>query len=100
MFDSDRSQYAEVERNARQLAESISRLIKNEKGHMSAEKREKMEHMKQQARDTYARTREGVQTKMQDVDKYAHENVWKTAAISAAVGAVLSSLLYAKKRNR
>lgn len=98
MFDSGRSPYAEVERNARQLAESISRLMKEEKGNISEEGREKMERMKHQAQDAFTRTRDTAQAKAQEIDEYAHDNVWKTAAISAAVGVVLSTLFYSKRK--
>ncbi|MEX0650163.1 MAG: DUF883 C-terminal domain-containing protein [Candidatus Andersenbacteria bacterium] len=98
MFDSERTRYAQLERDARHLAESISRVMREEGEELGEVGKEKLEHVKAQARHMYDRTKDTVEEKVFEIDDLAHEHVWKTAAISAAIGAVIGSIIFRHRR--
>lgn len=98
MFHSEREQYAQLERDARRLAETISGIVGHEREAAGDIAREKMEHVKERAHDMYDRARSTAEEKAYELDDLARENVWKTAAISAAIGAVIGTLITRNRR--
>ena len=112
MFDesvSKRARVKEVERTARQLADSVSKLFSmdDDDGRESSHDceycghgkfKEKKEAWKAEAKRKWDHTKQMASERGHQVDEYAHENVWKTVGIAAAVGAVVGSLLMKRRR--
>lgn len=110
MFDDSvtkKARVREIERNARQLTESITKLLDGDDGgqergdhyHEDCEHcRRRMEAWRSQAREKWNQSRHMAKEKGEEIDAYARENVWKTVGIAAAVGAVLGSLLMKRRR--
>jgi ElaB/YqjD/DUF883 family membrane-anchored ribosome-binding protein len=89
MFHERKSSYEQVERDARRLAQSIGELI--------GEKGDEGRHMTRQAtdftREQWEHARDVAREGGKRVDRYAHEHVWTTVGVAAAVGVVLGAIL-------
>ena len=84
----------QIERNARELADSVANLLGREVGN----KKEEFKQMKEKARDSAEEAKQYLVEKKRETDQMVHDNPWGAVAIAAVIGAVLGSIMAAKKR--
>ena len=105
MHEHKKEAYARIERDARRLAEEISHHFSDdhsgesgEFGGSREEKYMKLQEMKERQKEKWRQMQHVMQKKGKEVDRYAHEHVWKTVAIAAGVGALVGMMTKKKRR--